>query len=154
MVVADQLGLFVVGTLGQLSGGEVLPVGLGADGAGHDAFLQLGQHLGVDLWDHELWLDREDDLIRVVASPLCRVPQGLLDRGCRSDDDAVERRVLVVLACLAGLARLRAGDVHDLGASLKGCVLLVFHCRPDGFNSGALELQIAALTLRPEIPSC
>ncbi|MNJ34984.1 hypothetical protein D3C77_297120 [compost metagenome] len=153
MVVADQFGLFVVGVLGKLPGGEVLPVSLGADGAGHNTLLQLGQDLGVDLWDHELRLDREDDLIRVVASPLGRVAQGLLDGGRRGDDDAVQRRVLVVLACLAGLTRFCAGNIHDLGACLKGRVLLILHRRANGLDAGALELQVAALAFRAEVPS-
>jgi len=140
VVVADQFGLFVVGSLRQLAGGEVLPVGLGADGSGHDTLLQLGQHLGVDLRDDELRLDREDHLVRVEAGPLCGVAQGLLDSLRRRDDDAVEGGVLVVLPGLARLARLGAGDVHDFGASLKGGVFLVFHCGANGLDAGALEL--------------
>ena len=108
MVVADQLGLFVVRSLGQLASGEVLPVGFGADGAGHDALLQFSQYLGVDLRGHELRLDREDHLVRVETGPLCGVPKGLFDRLCGGDDDAVQGGVLVVLPGLASLARFGA----------------------------------------------
>lgn len=137
MVVADQFGLFVVRMLRQLAGGEVLPVSLGADGAGHDALLQLGQHLGIDLRDHELRLDREDHLVRVEAGPLCGVPQGLLDGLCGGNYDAVQRGVLVVLAGFAGLARFGARDVHNLRAGFERGVLLIFHRRAHSLDAGA-----------------
>ncbi|MNN59356.1 hypothetical protein D3C81_1744670 [compost metagenome] len=61
--------------------------------------------------------------------------------------------MLVILACLASLARFGAGNVHDFGASLEGRVLLVIHCRADGLDAGTLKLQVAALTVRTKIPS-
>ncbi|MNJ68062.1 hypothetical protein D3C77_642780 [compost metagenome] len=77
----------------------------------------------------------------------------MLDAGCSSDDDTVQRCVLVVLARLAGLARLGAGHIHDLGASFQGGILLVFHGSTNRLDAGALELQVAALAIRAEVPS-
>ncbi|MNN59357.1 hypothetical protein D3C81_1744680 [compost metagenome] len=89
MVIADQFGLFVVGALGKLSGGEVLPVGLGADGAGHDTLLQLGQDLCIHHRRHKLRLDLECNFVRVVARPLRCVSQGLLNASRCGNDDAM-----------------------------------------------------------------
>ncbi|MND80733.1 hypothetical protein D3C80_725070 [compost metagenome] len=66
----------------------------------------------------------------------------------------MQRGVLVVLARLASLARLRAGDVHDLCTSLKGCVLLVFHRGADGLDAGPLELEVAARSAWAKVPGC